>query len=47
MGADRPSSPRAARHVDAYLWFGRSWLVLQADPIDMRRALALVRSTPY
>lgn len=38
---------RAAKYVDAYLWFGRPWLVMQADPFDMKRALALVRSTPY
>ncbi len=38
---------RAARYVDAYLWFGRPWLYMQADPFDMQRALALARTTPY
>lgn len=38
---------RAARNVDAYLWFGRPWLHMQADPFDRQRALALARTTPY
>jgi endoglucanase len=38
---------RARRHVDAYLWFGRPWLYMQADPFSMRRALAIARTTPY
>lgn len=38
---------QAARYVDAYLWFGRPWLYMQADPFDMKRALALARTTPY
>jgi hypothetical protein len=38
---------RAARYVDAYLWFGRPWLFMQADPFDLRRALALARTTPW
>ncbi len=38
---------RAARHVDAYLWFGRPWLYMQADPFVLKRALALVRTTPF
>lgn len=38
---------RAARYVDAYLWFGRPWLYMQADPFVMKRALALVRTTPF
>ena len=37
----------AAQYVDAYLWFGRPWLYRQADPFVVRRALWLVRSTPY
>jgi hypothetical protein len=44
--------PAAARrnagaYVDAYLWFGRPWLFMQADPFLMTRALALARTTPY
>ena len=38
---------RARRHVDAYLWFGRPWLFMQADPYSLRRALAITRTTPY
>lgn len=34
-------------HVDAYLWFGRPWLTRQASPFDLRRALAVTRTTPY
>jgi hypothetical protein len=38
---------QAATYVDAYLWFGRPWLVRQAAPFSRRRALAAARSTPY
>lgn len=38
---------RALRNVDAYLWFGRPWLNMQADPFDLRRALAVARTTPW
>lgn len=38
---------RALRNVDAYLWFGRPWLFMQADPFDMKRALGLARTTPW
>lgn len=38
---------RALRYVDAYLWFGRPWLFMQADPFDMKRALGLARTTPW
>lgn len=38
---------RARRHVDAYLWFGRPWLFMQADPFSLPRALAIARTTPY
>jgi endoglucanase len=33
--------------VDGYLWFGRPWLYMQADPFVMTRALQLARTTPY
>lgn len=46
-GLSSPDRTRAAKHVDGYLWFGRPWLFMQADPFDLGRALALVRSTPY
>jgi endoglucanase len=38
---------RAKAHVDGYLWFGRPWLFMQADPFDLQRALSLARTTPY
>ncbi|HZU39611.1 MAG TPA: glycoside hydrolase family 6 protein [Solirubrobacteraceae bacterium] len=46
-GLSRRARELAARYVDAYLWFGRPWLDNQADPFDLRRALALARSTPF
>jgi endoglucanase len=38
---------RAAAHVDAYMWFGRPWLYMQADPFVKSRALAIARTTPW
>jgi endoglucanase len=38
---------RARAHVDGYLWYGRPWLYMQADPYLKSRALALARTTPY
>ncbi|MFS3130613.1 glycoside hydrolase family 6 protein [Nocardioides sp. Bht2] len=37
----------AARNVDGFVWFGRPWLYKQADPFVMKRARAMVRSTPW
>ena len=37
----------AERWVDAYLWFGRPWLYRQASPFDLRRTLAVARTTPF
>lgn len=37
----------ARKHVDAYLWAGRPWLLNQTAPFDMGRALAVARTTPY
>jgi hypothetical protein len=37
----------ASKYVDGFLWFGRPWLYMQADPFDMKRALALARTTPW
>jgi hypothetical protein len=44
-----PTQTRATarRLVDAYLWIGRPWLVNQADPFDLNRALQLARTTPF
>jgi len=38
---------RAAAHVDAFMWYGRPWLYMQADPYVKSRALALARTTPW
>lgn len=46
-GLSAKNRTRAARHVDAYLWFGRPWLNNQADPFVLKRALAVARTTPY
>ncbi len=46
-GLSRGERGLAARDVDAYLWFGRPWLDNQADPFDLRRALALAATTPF
>ena len=37
----------AASYVDAYLWFGRPWLRMQADPYCKDRALQIARTTPW
>lgn len=37
----------AATYVDAYLWIGRPWLFMQADPFVTKRALWLARTTPW
>ncbi|MDQ2669552.1 MAG: glycoside hydrolase family 6 protein, partial [Gemmatimonadota bacterium] len=52
VAARRWGLPDAARdlareHVDAYLWFGKPWLVRQTSPFSMRRALGMARTTPY
>jgi hypothetical protein len=37
----------AARLADAYLWVGRPWLVQGSGPFDLRRALGLIKSSPF
>jgi endoglucanase len=38
----------AAKHVDAYLWFGRPWLHhVGSQPFVTKRAIRLVKTTPY
>jgi hypothetical protein len=34
-------------YVDAYLWFGRPWLIRQASPFSLTRSLEVARSTPF
>ncbi len=46
-GLSARTNKRAAEHVDAYLWFGRPWLYRQNQPFVMKRALGLIRSSPY
>ena len=37
----------AALYCDAFMWIGRPWLYMQADPFDLQRALQLARTWPY
>jgi endoglucanase len=37
----------ARKYADGYLWVGRPWLFMQADPFVMQRALDVARTTPY
>lgn len=43
----RPTTATGAAHADAFLWFGRPWLFMQAWPFDMGRALAVASTTSY
>jgi hypothetical protein len=49
LGLDLTDRQRAnaLRNVDAYLWFGRPWLVRQASPFSLSRSLEVARSTPF
>ncbi len=42
-----PTTVTGARSADAFLWFGRPWLYMQASPFQLARALAVARTTPY
>ena len=46
-GLSSTDAANAAAYADGYLWVGRPWLYMQADPFDMKRALAVARTTPY
>ena len=46
-GLSDVAARQAATYCDAYMWFGRPWLYMQADPFDLQRALQLVRTSPY
>ena len=46
-GLSATDAANAAAYADGYLWIGRPWLFMQADPFDMKRALAVARTTPY
>jgi endoglucanase len=46
-GLSDVAARKAATYCDAFMWFGRPWLYMQADPFDLQRALQLVRTSPY
>lgn len=46
-GLSATDAANAAAYVDAYLWIGRPWLYMQADPFDLKRALAVAKTSPY
>src|SRR3954464_11149917 len=46
-GLSATDAADAAAYVDGYLWVGRPWLYMQSDPFDLKRALAVARTTPY
>ena len=46
-GLSATDAANATAYVDGYLWIGRPWLYMQADPFDLKRALAVARTTPY
>ncbi len=46
-GLSTSTAEIARRWVDGYMWFGRPWLVRQAWPFSLSRALQLVRSSPW
>jgi endoglucanase len=46
-GLSRSARRLAARVVDAYLWIGRPWLDSSSQHLDVGRALALVRTSPF
>ena len=46
-GLPKATTRLARKYVDGYLWVGRPWLFMQADPFVMERALDVARTTPY
>jgi len=46
-GMSEENRRKAALYADAFMWIGRPWLFMQADPFDLQRALQLVRTWPY
>lgn len=46
-GLSAEDAALAQRYADGYVWVGRPWLYMQADPFVMKRALAVARTTPY
>ena len=46
-GLSATDAANATAYVDGYLWIGRPWLYMQADPFDLKRALAVAKTSPY
>ena len=46
-GLPKATTRLAKKYVDGYVWVGRPWLFMQADPFVMERALDVARTTPY
>ncbi len=46
-GLSAANRAAAGSLVDGFLWFGRPWLYMQADPFVKSRALQLVRTSPW
>ncbi|QIG42128.1 glycoside hydrolase family 6 protein [Nocardioides anomalus] len=46
-GLSPTDAANAAAYADGYLWIGRPWLYMQADPFDLKRALAVAKTSPY
>ena len=46
-GLSATDAADAAAYADGYLWVGRPWLYMQADPFDLKRALAVAKTSPY
>jgi endoglucanase len=46
-GMSEENRRSAALYCDAFMWIGRPWLFMQADPFDLQRALQLVRTWPF
>jgi endoglucanase len=47
LGLTDEQTRDAQLFVDAYLWFGRPWLVRQASPFSLSRSLQVARTTPF
>lgn len=46
-GLPKPLQEQAKKHVDAYLWFSRSWLYMQRDWVGPERGMDMARSTDW
>lgn len=46
-GLSKTARTRAAKYVDAYLWFSRPWLEMQNSPFLQDKAATMMRVSPY